>query len=208
MAARRMPSRPSCRLLSSAPLGSSWGECQPAERKQADVEDLQIFVCLCRVGSFLGIVRRPGLPSLVARFASRVGRDARRGRMRDRLSPRSVWRLQAEWCRRCSSGRGPARSGGAARGRGASRRLRGRIPLAPALPPLRRPLIAAIPVEARVAKEKGPAFAGPSSSYHHARTPTRVKARRGCRKDTRHDKDARPRLRPQAQSVAASAWPQ
>jgi hypothetical protein len=93
------------------------------ERKQTDVQDTRSYFCLRRAGIILGIVRRPG-----------------RRRMRDRFSPRPVWRLPAEWRRRR---RRAARGRGTARRRGAGRRLRGRIPLAPAVPALRRALIAA-----------------------------------------------------------------
>jgi len=65
----------------------------------------------------------------------------------DRLSPRSLWRLPAEWGRRrCACARrgsGAARRRGAARGRGTARRLWGGIAVASAVPALRRPLIAA-----------------------------------------------------------------
>jgi hypothetical protein len=93
------------------------------ERKQTDVQDTRSYFCLRRTGIILGIVRRPG-----------------RRRMRDRFSPRPVWRLPAEWRRhrhRAAGGRGTGR------GRGTASRLRGRIPLAPAVPALRRALIAA-----------------------------------------------------------------
>jgi hypothetical protein len=95
--------------------------------KQADDQNVRLCCCLCRVGLILGVVQRPG-----------------RGRMRDRFSPRSIWRLPAErgCCRRCAPGRSSSCSGRSCRSRGASYRLRGGLPLAPGLPALRRSLIA------------------------------------------------------------------
>ena len=64
--------------------------------------------------------------------------------MRDRFSPRPLWRLPAECgCRRCSSGRsGPCSRGSPRRRRSAAGGLRGGLSMAPRVPALRRPLIA------------------------------------------------------------------
>jgi hypothetical protein len=109
----------------------------------ADVQDTRSCFCLRHGGIILGVVRRPVLPDLVSRCATcGAGGDARGRRMRHRLSPRPLWRLPAERGRRDRAGGPGAPGGGAARRRRTARRLRGGIPLAPAVPALRHPLIA------------------------------------------------------------------
>jgi hypothetical protein len=110
----------------------------------ADVQDTRSCFCLRHGGIILGVVRRPVLPDLVSRCATRgAGGHARGWRMRHRLSPRPIWRLPAERGRRDRAGGAGAPGGGAARRHRSARRLRGGIPLAPAVPALRHPLIAA-----------------------------------------------------------------
>ena len=125
------------------------GETARDKREETvDVEDTRSCFCLRRAGIIPGIVRRPGLPDFVRQCAARyIGRNSGGRRLRDRLSPRSLWRLPAEWGRRrCACARrgsGAARRRSAARGRGTARRLWGGIAVASAVPALSRPLIAA-----------------------------------------------------------------
>jgi len=126
-----------------SPRRDSWRQ----REETVDVEDTRSCFCLRRAGIIPGIVRRPGLPDFVRQCAAwDIGRDAGGRRLRDRLSPRPLRRLPAEWGRHRragASGGGAAGRHSAARGRGTARRLWGGIAVASALPALRRPLIAA-----------------------------------------------------------------
>ena len=113
------------------------------ERKQPMSRTLVLAFACAMVGSSLASFGAQSFPisSLDAR-ACGAGGDARGWRMRHRLSPRPLWRLPAERGRRDRAGGPGAPGGGTARRRRTARRLRGGIPLAPAVPALRHPLIA------------------------------------------------------------------
>lgn len=158
-----------------SPRRDSWRQ----REETVDVEDTRSCFCLRRAGIIPGIVRRPGLPDFVRRYpAWDIGRDAGGGRLRDRLSPRPVRRLPAEWGRRrCAGapGSGAARRHSTARGRSA-RRLWGGIALASKVPALRRPVIAAT---RRIASFRQHRAANAAASW--VRLPRNLRVRQSAR---------------------------
>jgi hypothetical protein len=157
------------------------------ERKQTDVQDTRSYFCLRRAGIILGIVRRPG-----------------RRRMRDRFSPRPVWRLPAEWRRhrhRAAGGRGTGR------GRGTARRLRGRIPLASAVPALRRALIAAARGVKPPATRTNPAASRREAAANSARAATTYVAQPGRGPVVMTIREPRTRLRARARVAQSTNDP-